>query len=72
VTVYTQFGYASVDLNTYKDDLSASRSNSSSPDKVSREESEKKEIKGGGGMNNHELDLSLTSSMSLHDKIIEV
>ena len=45
VTVYTQFGYAMVDLEKYKDELQNGRSESSSPDKSNKEESEKNEHK---------------------------
>lgn len=46
MTVYTKFGYASVDLEKYKDEMNSSKSECSSPEKLSREDSEKSDHPG--------------------------
>jgi hypothetical protein len=56
-----------VDLEKYKDEMQGSRSESSSPDKVNKEESEKKENEGKEENSNQ-----MSQSKNLHEKIIEV
>ena len=81
VTVYTQFGYASVDLDKYKDDshlsqiTAAGASPHSSPEKPKQAAVAENEDHAGGGqmmLQNHDSLGSTSSSSGNGEKFIEL
>ena len=53
VTVYTQFGYAQMDVDKYKDDFNPQNMNGASPEKKPAADDQQKEqqpVEGGGGI----------------------